>query len=90
MVVELGPVETEMEANLHTHGPTDRSLTRLRSLRLIRHLPSERVARAIVRAVERDATYLRMPKRAAAFPIVAALPRQVGAVLLAGVDRTST
>ncbi len=90
MVVELGPVETEMEANLHTHPPTDRSLQRLRTLRLIRHLPSERVARAIVRAVERDATYLRMPKRAAGFPIVAALPRQIGSVLLAGVDRTST
>jgi hypothetical protein len=77
-----------MEANLHTHAPTDRSMERLRSLRLIRHLPSERVARAIVRAVQRDATYLRMPKRAAAFPIVSALPRQMGRVLLAGVDRS--
>jgi hypothetical protein len=42
----------------------------------------------IVRAVQRDATYLRMPKRAAAFPIVSALPRQMGRVLLAGVDRS--
>jgi short-subunit dehydrogenase len=87
MVVELGPVDTEMEANLHTHGPTDRSMQRLRSLRLIRHLPTERVAAAIVHAVERDATYLRMPKRAAAFPALAALPRQLGRVLLVGVDR---
>jgi short-subunit dehydrogenase len=90
LVVELGPVETEMEANLHTHAPTDRSMARLRTLHLIRHLPSERVATAIVRAVARDATYLRMPKRAAAFPIVAALPRQMGRVLLAGVDRRSS
>ncbi len=63
-------------------------MQRLRSLRLIRHLPPERVAAAIVRAVERDKTYLRMPKRAAAFPIVAALPRQLGRVLLAGVKST--
>jgi short-subunit dehydrogenase len=89
LVVELGLVETEMEANLHTYGPTDRSLARLRKLRLTRDLTSERVARAIVRAVERDATTLRMPKRAAAFPMVTALPRHAARVLLAGVDRTS-
>lgn len=88
-IVELGPVDTEMEANLHTHGPTHRSLQRLRTLRLVRHLPTERVAAAIIRLVEKDQTYLRMPKRAAAFPIVAALPRQVGRVLLAGVDKSS-
>ncbi len=89
MIVELGPVDTAMEATLHTHGPTDRSMNRLRALRLTRHLPTERVARAIVRAVERDATYLRMPKRAAAFPVVAALPRQMGRLLLAGLDHRS-
>jgi short-subunit dehydrogenase len=89
-VVELGPVDTEMEANLHAHGPTHESLQRLRTLRLIRHLPPERVAAAIVRSVEHDRTYLRMPKRAALFPIVAALPRQMGRVLLAGVKGTAT
>jgi short-subunit dehydrogenase len=89
LVVELGLVDTEMEANLHTHGPTDRSLERLRKLRLTRNLSTERVARAIVRAVERDATTLRMPKRAAAFPMMTALPRQAARALLAGVDRTS-
>ncbi|MDP1793025.1 MAG: SDR family NAD(P)-dependent oxidoreductase [Acidimicrobiales bacterium] len=87
-VIELGPVDTEMEANLHTHGPTHNSMNRLRALRLIRHLPSERVAAAIVRTVERDNTYLRMPKRAAAFPVVTNLPRQMGRVLLAGVKGT--
>ncbi|MEY2468006.1 MAG: hypothetical protein QOF21_704 [Actinomycetota bacterium] len=90
LIVELGPVDTEMEAMLHSHGPTHRSMVRLRALRLIRHLPPERVAAAIVRAIEKDRTYLRMPKRAAAFPVVAALPRQIGRVLLAGVDRSPT
>ncbi len=84
-VVELGPVDTEMEANLHTHGPTHASMQRLRTLRLIPHLPPERVAAAIVRSVEHDRTYLRMPKRAAAFPAMAALPRQLGRLLLTGV-----
>lgn len=88
LVVELGPVDTEMEQMLHAHGPTHRSMVRLRQLRLIRHLPVPRVAAAIVRAVEKDHTYLRMPKRAAAFPIVTNLPRQMGKVLLAGVDRS--
>ena len=88
-VVELGPVDTEMEANLHSHTPTHDSMQRLRQLRLIRHLPPERVAAAIVRTVEHDNTYLRMPKRAAAFPIVAALPRQMGRVLLAGIKGTA-
>lgn len=89
LVVELGPVDTEMEAMLHAHGPTHRSMVRLKHLRLVRHLPVPRVAAAIVRAVEKDHTYLRMPKRAAPFPIVAALPRQMGRLLLAGVDRSS-
>ena len=90
LIVELGPVDTEMEAMLHSHGPTHRSMVRLRALRLIRHLPPERVAAAVVHAVEKDRTYLRMPKRAAAFPIIATLPRQFGRVLLAGVDRSPT
>lgn len=89
LIVELGPVDTEMEAMLHAHGPTHRSMVRLKHLRLIRHLPVPRVSAAIVRAVEKDSTYLRMPKRAAAFPVVAALPRQMGRLLLAGVDRRS-
>jgi len=89
LVVELGLVETEMEANLHTYGPTDRALARVTKLRLTRHLSTERVARTIVRAVERDSSTLRMPKRAAAFPMVTALPRRVGRALLKGVDLTS-
>jgi short-subunit dehydrogenase len=89
LVVELGLVETEMEANLHTYGPTDRALARLTRLKLTRFLSSERVARSIVRAVARDATTLRMPKRAAAFPFVTALPRNIGRALLKGVDLTS-
>lgn len=89
LVVELGLVQTEMEANLHTYGPTDRALARVTKLRLTRHLSTERVARTIVRAVERDATTLRMPKRAAGFPMVTALPRRVGRALMRGVDLTS-
>jgi short-subunit dehydrogenase len=85
-LVELGPVDNEMGNSLDEHGPMHRSLDRLRLLRLLKELPSERVARAIVHAVERDATYLRMPKRAALFPVVATLPRQLGRVLMAGVD----
>jgi short-subunit dehydrogenase len=88
-IVELGPVDTEMEENLHTHAPTHRSMQRLRMLRLIRHIDPSRVAAAVTRMIERDATYLRMPKRAAAFPIIAAVPRQIGRVLLAGIDRRS-
>ena len=86
LIVELGPVDTEMEANLHSFGPTHRAMERYKTLKLTKHLPTERVARSIVRAVQRDATYLRMPKRAVLFPVMAALPRQIARVLLAGVD----
>jgi short-subunit dehydrogenase len=86
-IVELGQLDNQMGNSLDEHGPTHRSLERLRTLHLISHLSAERAARAIVRAVERDATYLRMPKRAAAFPVITTLPRQFGRVLLAGVDR---
>ena len=89
LVVELGPVDTEMEKMLHAYGPSHRAMVRLRRLRLIRHLDVPFVVAAIVRAMERDDVYLRMPKRAAAFPIIAALPRQLGRVLLAGIDRKS-
>lgn len=89
-VIELGPVDTEMEANLHGHVPTHDAMQRLRTLRLIRHLPPERVAAAIIRTVEHDRTYLRMPKRAAAFPVVTNIPRQLGRLLLAGVKGTTT
>jgi short-subunit dehydrogenase len=86
-IVELGQLDNEMGNSLDDHGPTHRSLERLRKLHLVANLSAERAARAIVRAVQRDATYLRMPKRAAAFPVISTLPRQVGRVLLAGVDR---
>ena len=89
-IVELGPVDNEMGNSLDDHGPMHRSLQRLRALHLVVSLPPDRVARAIVRAVERDDTYLRMPKRAAAFPILATLPRQAGRLLLAGVDLRSS
>lgn len=89
LVVELGPVETEMGAMLDEHPPTHRAMVRLRRIRLIptRGFSSARVAAAIVRAAEKDDLYLRMPKRAAAFPIMAAMPRQIGRLLLAGIDR---
>ena len=75
---------------LHQPPPTHRARVRLRRLRLIRNLPVPRVAAAIVRSVEKDRTYLRMPKRAAVFPVIAAVPRQIGRALLAGIDRSTT
>jgi short-subunit dehydrogenase len=85
-LAEIGPVESSMMDSLRGHEPTRRALDRLSSLGLVVDLDMEQVADALVEAVERDRRHLRLPRRDAAFPLLAEAPRRLTEWLLIGVD----
>jgi len=84
-VVQLGPIPTDMLDHVNDYAPTRDSFDRGYKLRLIVDIPKERVADAIVDAVRKGRSHIRLPKRAAAFPLLAEAPRRVSDVLLTGV-----
>ncbi len=84
-VVQLGPIPTDMLDHVNDYAPTRDSFDRGYKLRLIVDIPKERVAEAIVDAVRKGRSHIRLPKRAAAFPLLAEAPRRVSDVLLTGV-----
>jgi short-subunit dehydrogenase len=84
-LVEVGPVTTEMMGHLHAYPPTERAVTRVRRLRLVKELEVEPVAARIVAAVAGDKRHVRMPARAALFPLLVEAPRRITEWLLAGV-----
>lgn len=84
-VVQLGPIPTDMLEHVNEYAPTRDSFDRGYMLRLIVDIPREQVADAIVAAVEKGRTHVRLPKRALAFPLLAEAPRRISDVLLTGV-----
>jgi uncharacterized protein len=84
-LVELGPIPTEMLTHTDNYGPTAESLGRLYKLRLIVDIPREQVAEQVVLAVRKNRNHVRLPKRAAALPILAEMPRRAVELLLTGV-----
>lgn len=84
-VVELGPIPTDMLAHVDAYRPTERSFRRFYRLQLLVDIPREKVAADVVAAIERNRRYVRLPKRAAAFPILAELPRRATELILTGV-----
>lgn len=84
-VVQLGPIPTEMLDNVNRYAPTRDSFDRGYRLRLLVDIPREQVADAIVEAVCRGRSHIRLPKRAAAFPLLAEAPRRISDLLLSGV-----
>jgi short-subunit dehydrogenase len=83
--VEIGPVATDMLANIDGYRPTAASFQRMFTIRLLRRLSVEEVGAAVVAGVQRDKAFVRLPRRAAAFPALAGLPQTVTRYLLAGV-----
>lgn len=84
-LVELGPIPTEMLANVDDYLPTSRSFRRLARLQLMVDVPRETVAREVLAAVQRDRKHVRLPKRALPFPLLTEAPRRAVEVLLTGV-----
>ncbi|MDQ1402330.1 MAG: uncharacterized protein QOG03_646 [Actinomycetota bacterium] len=83
--VEVGPVTTDMLANIDGYGPTAASFQRMFNIRLLRRLSAPEVAQAVVSAVQKDRPFVRLPRRAALFPAIANLPQWTTRYLLAGV-----
>jgi short-subunit dehydrogenase len=88
-LVELGGVKTEMVEHTRAYGPARRAWERVEQLRLSIDMDVDRVAARIVQAVQRDRATVQLPRRAAAFPLLAQAPWHLTDLLLLGVDRHS-
>ena len=84
-LVELGPIPTDLLDRVDAYKPTRDSFDRAYRLGMIVDLPRERVADEVVRAVERDRAHVRLPKRAAAYPLFTQLPRELARFTLIGI-----
>lgn len=84
-LVELGPVPTEMLAKADEYEPTRRSFQRAYRLQLVVDVPRETVAAKVVEAVAKNRRHVRVPKRAALFPVLAEAPRRTMELVLTGV-----
>lgn len=88
-LVELGPIPTDMLAETEDYQPTAKAFQRFYQMRLMVDIPREKVADAVVQAVQKDRRHVRIPKRAALFPILCEVPRRTAEVLLTGVPNRS-
>jgi uncharacterized protein len=84
-LAEIGPVGSTMLDSLRAHEPTRRALARLERLHLSVDLDQAVVVEALVGAIEREKRHVRLPKRAALFPMIVEAPRRLTEILLAGV-----
>jgi uncharacterized protein len=84
-LVEIGPVDNTMLASLRAHEPSRRALARLERLHLSVDLEQSAVVDALVAAIEQEKRHVRMPKRAAVFPMIVEAPRRLTEILLTGV-----
>jgi uncharacterized protein len=84
-LVELGPIPTDLLAEAEDYEPTAAAFRRTYRMRLLVDVPREKVAVEVVQAVHKGRRHVRLPKRAAAFPILCEAPRRIAEVLLTGV-----
>ncbi|MGE5694542.1 MAG: SDR family NAD(P)-dependent oxidoreductase [Candidatus Sericytochromatia bacterium] len=84
-LVELGPIPTDMLAEVEDYEPTERGFRRFYRLHLVVDVPRETVADEVVDAVRRGRRHVRIPKRAALFPMLSEAPRRTVELLLSGV-----
>jgi uncharacterized protein len=85
-IVELGPIPTDMLDHLNSCPPIEKSFTRFRRLQLLPNVPRERVATEVVAAIESARQTVRLPKRAALFPMARAFPQRAVNLLIRGID----
>ena len=67
-LVELGPIPTEMLAEVDSYEPTARSFRRFYRARLMVDVPREKVADEVVAAVQEGRRHVRLPKRGVLYP----------------------
>jgi hypothetical protein len=78
-----------MLAHADDYEPTAKSFERAYRLRVGVKVPRERVAEEVVRAVQKDRRHVRVPKRAALFPLIAEAPRRATEIMLTGIPHQS-
>ncbi len=84
-LVELGPVPTDMLAQAEDFAPTAKSFERFYRTRLFVDVPREKVARDVIRAVQKGKRHVRLPKRGATTAMLVEAPRRVTELMLTGV-----
>jgi uncharacterized protein len=84
-LVELGPIPTDMLAETEHYEPTAKSFRRFYRTRLMVDVPREKVADEVIEAVQKGRRHVRLPKRAALFPMLCEAPRRTTELLLTGV-----
>jgi NAD(P)-dependent dehydrogenase (short-subunit alcohol dehydrogenase family) len=84
-LVELGPIPTDLLAETEDYEPTAKSFRRFYQMRLLVDVPREKVADEVVEAVQKGRRHVRIPKRAALFPMLSEAPRRITEVMLSGV-----
>ncbi len=71
---------------MNDYRPTRDSFDRFDRLRLLPEVRTEKVARQVVAAVQAGRRHVRLPRRAAVFPMLTEAPRRMVELLLRGVD----
>jgi uncharacterized protein len=84
-LVELGPIQTKMLAQVNAYEPARAAYARFYRLHLVVDTPTERVAQAVVAAVRKSRRHVRLPSRAGLLPALAEAPRWLMEMLLTGV-----
>jgi len=89
-LVELGPVRTDMLAGVNDYEPTAKAFQRFYRMRLMIEVPREKVADEVVEAVQKGRRHVRLPKRAALFPMLVEAPGRTAELMLTGVPHRMT
>jgi short-subunit dehydrogenase len=84
-LVELGPIQTEMLAQIDDYEPTAAAFRRFYGMHLAVDVPREKVADEVVAAVQKGRRHVRIPKRMALSSLLGEAPRRITEVLLTGV-----
>ncbi len=84
-LVELGPIPTDMLAEIEEYEPTAKSFGRFYETHLMVDVPREEVADEVAQAVTKGRRHVRIPKRAAIFPMLSEAPRRATELILSGV-----
>ncbi len=82
--VEIGETNTDMLTELRSDQQIDDMYRFYEKLKLQRLIEPDEIAVAIRQAVENDKPFVRLPKRAAAFPAIVNFPRAISNVLQRG------
>jgi short-subunit dehydrogenase len=84
-LVEVGPIPTDMLSHVDNYRPTALSFRRFYRLQLLVDKPRELLADQVVNAVAHNKKHVRLPRRAALFPLLTEAPRRTTELLLARV-----